>query len=311
MEIDGKDNFESIDKMYDRDLPPEKVMEVINLTPGMKIGEEGVNYGYFTFRMSKCAGNDTTFLNPAKIIISSKTIVEPSREEFEWGIRLLKELNLEDLDCFEKAQIIQRYVSENFKYRIRSPRIINDIIKIKGGNCISHTIMGLFLLRLSGIPAKLCYEFHVKNSFIIDQWRANSQKAAYFGRCHNSHYWILFFDGSEWKPFDSALGIIGYEEFFTVRTKTQRRPYFLSFNPKRMTGAPFIVQKETGTGTTNLVNITEDLWSRNFIWNNIKVTKEEWLGFVKSFKGKNTQDFSYPIDNQTKNIIIKMSKKWF
>jgi hypothetical protein len=203
-------NCETIDKIRDRDLQPQSIIDAINIQKGMKTGEAGAGYGYFTFKMSKGIGNtiggsDTTFLTIANIIISSKTIVEPSTEEIEWGNQLLKKLNLENLNCFEKAKAIQRYASDNFMYRIRSPRTINDIINIKGGNCVSHTIMGLFLLRLSGIPAKLCYEFHVKNSFVIDQWRANSQKAAYFGNCHNSHYWILFYDGSEWQPYDSAL----------------------------------------------------------------------------------------------------------
>ena len=134
--------------------------------------------------------------------------------------------------------------------------------------------MGLFLLRLSGIPAKLCYEFHIKNYFIIDQWRANSQKAAHFGAAYNSHYWILFFDGTNWQPFDTALDITGFKEFFSVRTKTQRWPYFISLNPERMTGAPFIIQQENGNGSTNLLNMTREVWSRKIIWNNNKADSQ-------------------------------------
>lgn len=253
----------------------------------------------------------TSFLDYTQIIISSKTIITPTEQEQEWGHKLLKELNLQYLSNLEKATIIQNFITENFKYKIRSPRTITDMIDIGGGNCVSHTLMGLFLLRKANIPAKLCYEFHVKNYFAIDQWRANSAKAGHFGAGHNSHYWIMFFDGNEWQPYDSALDICGFEEFISVRTRTQKWPYLLSFNPKRMTGAPFIIQEETGSGSTNMKNITEDIWGRAFVWNNKKVNKEEWLVFVKSFEGKNTKEFIYPLEKSIKISIKKMSKKWF
>jgi len=176
---------------------------------------------------------------------------------------------------------------------------------------MSHTLIGLFLLRLSGIPAKICYEFHVRSYLIIDQWRANQAKAGYFGAGHNSHFWIMFFDGKEWQPFDSALDITGFDEFYMKRTKTQKWPYLLSLDPKRMTGSPFIIQTETGAGTTNMVLITNSIWNRSFAWNNSKVTKEEWLGFVKLFDGIQTNTFKYPLDKDVLENLKKMSKKWF
>lgn len=252
-----------------------------------------------------------SFLDYTHIIISAKTIIIPTEQEQKWGQKLLRELNLEGLSNHEKAKTIQQFITENFKYKIRSPRTITDMIDIGGGNCVSHTMMGLFLLRKAGIPAKLCYEFHVKNYSAIDQWRANSAKAGHFGAGHNSHYWLMFFDGNEWQPYDSALDICGLDEFFSVRTKTQKWPYLLSFNPKRMTGAPFIIQEETGSGSTNMKNITKDIWGRAFVWNNKKVNKEEWLLFLKSFEGKNTKDFIYPLEKSIRMSIKKMSKKWF
>ncbi|MFC1726450.1 class I SAM-dependent methyltransferase [candidate division KSB1 bacterium] len=53
----GKENMETIDKMRDRDLKPEKIMDVIGLKEGMIVGEAGASYGYFTFKMSKRVGN--------------------------------------------------------------------------------------------------------------------------------------------------------------------------------------------------------------------------------------------------------------
>ena len=45
-------NTEAIDKMRDRDQQPEKVMDVIKLQEGMRVGEAGASYGYFTFKIN-------------------------------------------------------------------------------------------------------------------------------------------------------------------------------------------------------------------------------------------------------------------
>jgi arsenite methyltransferase len=56
-ESHGSSSRDAIDKMRDRDLQPEKILEVIELYDGMKAGEAGASYGYFTFKMSKRVGN--------------------------------------------------------------------------------------------------------------------------------------------------------------------------------------------------------------------------------------------------------------
>ena len=53
----GAHNFEAIDTMRDRDLQPDRVMDVIGLRPGMVVGEAGASYGYFTFKMSSRVGS--------------------------------------------------------------------------------------------------------------------------------------------------------------------------------------------------------------------------------------------------------------
>lgn len=53
----GMTDREAIDKMRDRDLQPEKIMDAIRLVPGMIAGEAGSSYGYFTFKMGKRIGN--------------------------------------------------------------------------------------------------------------------------------------------------------------------------------------------------------------------------------------------------------------
>lgn len=53
----GLDSHDAIDKMRDRDLQPERILDVIKLRDGMKTGEAGASYGYFTFKMSGRVGN--------------------------------------------------------------------------------------------------------------------------------------------------------------------------------------------------------------------------------------------------------------
>jgi len=54
----GMTGREAIDKMRDRDLQPERILDVIGLREGMKTGEAGASYGYFTFKMSRRAGGN-------------------------------------------------------------------------------------------------------------------------------------------------------------------------------------------------------------------------------------------------------------
>jgi hypothetical protein len=166
-------------------------------------------------------------------------------------------------------------------------------------------------LRLAGVPAKVSHELQLWNPFFVDQIRARSQKAGYFGSGYNSHYWVLFFDGKEWQPYDSALGITGFDEFFRIRTDTKRWPYLLSLNPKRMTGPPFVVEMQSDSPAAGMINITGEIWTRDSAWNNKKVTRAEWMEFVQKFAGKGFGDFIAVPDSATLKTIRKMARKWF
>ena len=54
---ESKESREALDKMRDRDLQPGKIMDILELRPGMIVGEAGASYGYFTFKMSRRVGN--------------------------------------------------------------------------------------------------------------------------------------------------------------------------------------------------------------------------------------------------------------
>ena len=48
--------IEDNDKVRDRELQPDRVMDVIGLRPGMIVGEAGAWYGYYTFKLSRRVG---------------------------------------------------------------------------------------------------------------------------------------------------------------------------------------------------------------------------------------------------------------
>jgi len=51
--VHGQTGRATIDRLRDRDLQPEKILDVIGLREGMRAGEAGASYGYFTFKMSR------------------------------------------------------------------------------------------------------------------------------------------------------------------------------------------------------------------------------------------------------------------
>lgn len=55
-QIHGNSERESINKMREMELQPERILDVIKLTAGMNIGEAGAGYGFFTFYLSKRVG---------------------------------------------------------------------------------------------------------------------------------------------------------------------------------------------------------------------------------------------------------------
>jgi hypothetical protein len=290
----------------------------------MKVIMRNLFYSLFIFMLSvsmargssslayqKSNLTDTVYLNAERLILTKRSIILITDEERNWGEKVVAEIKADTPSNFDKAARIQKYVSANFKYRISAPRTISGIIDIKGGNCISHTILGLFLLRLSGVPAKVCHELQLNQPLFIHQLRANSRKAGYFGSGYNSHYWVMFFDGKDWQPYDSALDITGFDEFFLKRTATKRWPYLISLNPVRITGPAFIIEEQSEYDPAEILNITDRIWEMSYKWNNKKVTQNEWNEFVGKFKDQGFRDFVDVQDKNTRKVIRKMAGKWF
>lgn len=252
---------------------------------------------------------DTVFLDSMHIILSASRIIEINEAEWEWGTRQIESFGLEDLDNAAKAKKIESFAHEHFRFKIRNPQTIQEIVDLGGGNCLSHSIMGIYLLRLAGVPAKLCYEFQLRKPLFVDRMRANAQKTGIFSSGYNTHVWVFFFDGREWQPFDSTLGITGFKEFFAVRAATKQGPYFL--DPEALMGPPFLVLQETGAGYLDMENITHAVWDREFTWPNSKVSRDAWNRFIEPYLDKGYEFFELPLEESDYMRIKEMSKEWF
>ena len=141
------------------------------------------------------------FTNYRIIRTSSQDAERPDQETINWGNGVLKALNLDDLTTTDKAAAIQQYITDHFEFGSRRPKNIPEFLESRSGNCRAHSILSIFLLRLSGIPAKFAYEIHLELKTKQSAETARSRGTGLFGRFHSDHLWVLYFDGKRWIPF--------------------------------------------------------------------------------------------------------------
>ncbi len=82
----GAADRETIDRMRDRDLQPERVLDAIGLGPGRRVGEAGASYGYFTFKLARRVGEQG--------IVYANDIAPAALREIEGRCRAEKVANI-------------------------------------------------------------------------------------------------------------------------------------------------------------------------------------------------------------------------
>jgi len=254
-----------------------------------------------------------SLVNYQKIVFSgNEKIIHVEADSIVWGKQVLRSLNLGSLSDFEKAQKICTYMSDNFAYNFQRSLSISEIIKKKGGNCVSHTLMGIFLLRLAGIPAKFSHEVHITKqykpiSLYVGLW-AKRENDGINSFWHNDHVWIWFRNTDAWEPFDSALSICGFDQFYRKRFFKQKE-LSESFAQK-WTGPPFVIWEGVGDGFVGMKNITSTIINPESML--ALKYKDEWLEFVDLFINLEQGDFHK--EYLPKQLILKiktMSVRWF
>jgi len=258
------------------------------------------------------AQNTNIFLDYQNIILTQKVTVRADSASIEWGRQVLQKLNLNREADFEKARKIQEYISQHIKYNFKSRISINEIIKNKSGNCVSHALLGIFLLRLAHIPAKFAHEVQIIKQYTIvslkvGRW-AKKHNDGINSYWHNDHIWVWFSNDSNWEPFDSALELCGFDEFYDKRFY-QHKKQSKGF-AQRWAGPPFVVWEETNMGWDKMINVTPKIWNEETL--KIYADKAEWIDFINSFNNWSVNDFhkEFVPDHLLQKIKV-MSQKWF
>lgn len=252
------------------------------------------------------------FLNQQEIVISGyENTIQIDDDAIKWGQKILASLNLENGDDFVKAQKICAYLHANFAYNFQRNSSMAEIIKKQGGNCVSHTMMGIFLLRLAGIPAKIAHEVHIIKQFrlislYVGLWakRANDGINSFW---HNDHVWVWFRNMGTWEPFDSALGVCGLDHFYQKRFYRHRE---LSKGfAQEWTGPPFVIWEGVGRGFDGMMNITSSIINPEAM---MIENANEWQAFVNTFVDWKQADFHKGyLTRHLMQKIKAMSRQWF
>ena len=225
---------------------------------------------------------------------------------------MLQNLNLVNATDFEKAKKIQDYVSRNFTYNFKSSITIREIIENEGGNCVSHAVLGIFLLRLAQVPAKFAHEVQIIKqytlvSLVVGRW-AKKHNDGINSYWHNDHIWVWFDHDGIWEPFDSALDLCGFDEFYDkrfYRHKTESKGF-----AQRWAGPPFVIWEEINTGCEKMINITPTIWNENSL--KMYPDKNDCLNLISLFNNWSDTDFHHEfLPDKLLNEVKATSRKWF
>lgn len=246
------------------------------------------------------------------VFFGDEKIIQVKADSITWGKQVLRSLNLENLSDFGKAQKICTYLNDNFKFNFQQRRNIREIIEKKGGNCVSHALMGIFLLRLAGIPAKFAHEVHLTKqyrliSLYVGVWakRKNDGLNSFW---HNDHVWVWFWNSDTWEPFDSALDVCGFNQFF--RKRFFKHKELSEGFAQKWTGPPFVIWQDVGEGFVDMKNITSTIINPKSMQALENI--DEWQEFVNLFINWKQDDFhkEYLPENLIRSIKA-MSMRWF
>lgn len=244
--------------------------------------------------------HDSIFLDYKNIKIDNDHTYNIEQSTIDWGNKLLERLNISELTNYEKAVSINKYIHDNIEFCRFRANSIKEIIENQKGNCFCHARLGIFLLRLSGVPAKFAYEIHIRKCTISGKIKGKNKKTGLYGCAYNDHIWVFFYDNGNWIPFDSSLEIIDVNEFITKRWDT-----------KFLMGPSFVIYEDSGNGLGKMKNITIELWNNKPKDSFDIIDFNKWFEFLHCFSEMEIEDFDKPLDKSLLLKISKISKLWY
>jgi len=262
--------------------------------------------------MPEIFSQSSNFLDYKKIIYKPSIIIQPDTFSIQWGLDVLSMLELKNLSTIEKARKINQFLYKNFKFKGNRYFLIQDIIHKKKGNCRSHGNISIFVLRMAGIPAKYAHEMHITMKSLHSRYIGYNAKKAnegINGYAHNDHLWVWFLDGNNWLPFDSSLGIVGFDELFAKRffNRDELNKKYI----EKVTGPPFVIWEDIGFGLDSMANVSKSFWMK-MPERETPVNKSEWVELSANFDKWNRKDlYNNGLPTELYRKIKEMSGKFF
>ncbi len=245
---------------------------------------------------------DERFLDYSAIRAGKNSRTSTLETTIEWGKNVLHILSIKNKSSSEKAAAIQEFVHKNFGFSSAFYGKLARFIEAGTGNCNSHGRMGIFLLRLAGVPAKFAMERNLFLSTDENHEKAKKDRRWNLGYYTGGHVWVLYWDGGSWIPYDSAFGYSGYDGFLKYRWEgvdyEETRP-------------PFVIWEDTGWGFDDMKNIAISVWERYRLNDHHRVSHGGWMAFISLFADMDVEDTRKPQPEQTTKVMDRIARNFF
>jgi transglutaminase-like putative cysteine protease len=243
------------------------------------------------------------FRDAREIRISKDKVEFPDDQLVAWGRAQLTALGVADQPAAARAERIAQYIHSNFGFTPDRPATIADFVAAKAGNCYAHARLSAFLLRLAEVPAKFVYDVHLEHKSPSAAEQARAIPTGMFGQYHNDHFWLLYFDGTSWIPFDSSLGIANRADF--LRAKVDQ-PTGGVANP------PFLLWQQSPNPTAPMENITANFWTNIGRPTIPRVPATEWQALLDSLGRLEVVDLhGQPLTADQEAQIARVARAFF
>jgi len=133
----------------------------------------------------------------------SKFDLKVPKQHLDWLNQVSKKLKLKQKSPVQIMKSIKAYFQSQYFYTLYTPKqvdadqaLINFMLKRKAGHCEYFAIASVFLLRYSGIPARLV------NGFSVQEYDASSD--LYIVRARHSHAWATAKVDDTWQALDAT-----------------------------------------------------------------------------------------------------------
>jgi len=253
-------------------------------------------------RAADTTGVAPAFVDPGTLHVRKGVVEQPSEPVFAWGRETLAELEVSGLTPEQTATRIAQRIHDSFAFTPDRLPNLDAFLEQQGGNCYAHARLGAFMLRLAGVPSRFVYEVHLEHKSPSASEAARERGIGLFGQYHNDHFWVLYYDGRRWVPFDSTLGIANYDDFIRVKVE---QPAGGVANP------PFLLFEESPEPDSAMVNVTAEFWRQVGVDTLPRVAVEDWRALLDSVGRFEVDDMMRPLSAENEATIARVARPFF